>query len=232
MFKLSKKGIFIVSPMLEGFKQYLFTSIVTKQIENMKNAYFIGLLLSLCWIAEVNAQTDPPAGSLSSGTIGSQFDYVNSVSNNFQEYKVVKRTHLDQLKSNVLDSLRVFQKDIIAQKGEIASLNTQLSEINTELSSVRENLEVAEAARDNFSFLGFAIHKSAYNSLVWSIIGGLTLALLFFLYQYFQSHRVVQKARKDLEETVEEFENHRRNTLERERKLKRELVDAMNKKSA
>ncbi|GHB52406.1 hypothetical protein [Mongoliitalea lutea] len=198
----------------------------------MKINYFIALLLSLCQIVEVKAQDEQPMGSLTSGTIASQFEYVNSISNNYQEFKVIKKTHMDQLKKNVVDSLKVFQQEIASQKEELRSQQTQLAEVNKDLLALKESLEEAEAARDNFSFLSFPIHKSAYNTLVWSIIGGLALALVFFLYRFFQSHRVVEKARKDLEETMEEFEQHRRNTLERERKLKRELVDALNKKTA
>ncbi|MGY6521806.1 MAG: hypothetical protein ACXIUD_08770 [Mongoliitalea sp.] len=197
----------------------------------MKNVFLIGVLLSLCFVLTVQAQEEEQ-GSLTSGTIASQFEYVNRISNNYQEYKVIKKTHLDQLKSNVVDSLKVFQVELGTQKEEIKSQQAQLAEVNKDLLALKESLQAAEEARDNFSFFNIPIHKSAYNSIVWSIIGGLAIALSFFLFKFFQSHRVVQKARRDLEETMEEFEQHRRNTLERERKLKRELVDALNKNSA
>ncbi|UJP66455.1 hypothetical protein [Mongoliitalea daihaiensis] len=198
----------------------------------MKNMFLIGVLLSLCLIVSVQAQEEQPAGSLTSGTIASQFEYLNSISNNYQEYKVVKKTHLDQLRSNVVDSLKVFQVELGTQKEEIRSQQAQLAEVNRDLLALKDSLQEAEESRDNFSFFNIPIHKSAYNTLVWSIIGGLSIALTFFLFKFFQSHRVVQKAKRDLEETMEEFEQHRRNTLERERKLKRELVDALNKNSA
>mgnify|MGYP006190347465 CR=1 FL=1 len=83
---------------------------------------------------------------------------------------------------------------------------------------------------DNFEFFGMPISKSAYNNLMWTIVAALTAAFLFFLFKYSQSHKLISKAQKDLSDTLEEFDQHRKNTLERERKLKRELVDAMNGK--
>jgi hypothetical protein len=43
---------------------------------------------------------------------------------------------------------------------------------------------------------------------------------------------VTAETKQSLEDLREEFELHRRNTLERERKLNRQLVDALNKKDS
>ena len=99
-----------------------------------------------------------------------------------------------------------------------------------QVTETNKQLEVAEAARDNFEFFGMPIHKSAYVTMMWTIVAILAGAFFIFLFKYSQSHRVISRAKKDLAETIEEFEQHRKNTLERERKLKRELVDAMNGK--
>jgi hypothetical protein len=65
---------------------------------------------------------------------------------------------------------------------------------------------------------------------MWTIVAALALALGFFLFKYSQSYKVISRAQKGLAEKVEEFDQHRKNTLERERKLKRDLIDAMNGK--
>jgi hypothetical protein len=191
-----------------------------------KNLISLFLLILLGF--QVSAQEAIETGSLNEGTITSQFDYLNRVSNNYQDYKVVKKTHLEKIRSNVLDSLNVFKNQLVTVNQELGSRQTKIGELEKQVSETNEQLEIAEAARDNFEFLGMAIHKSAYVTMMWTIIGILTAAFLFFLFRYSQSHRVISRAKKDLAETIEEFEQHRKNTLERERKLKRELVDAMN----
>jgi anion-transporting ArsA/GET3 family ATPase len=202
----------------------------------MKNQYALTLfffLLSsiLCFSQE--AQTDTTAqetNSLTGGTISSQFDYINRVSNSFQEYKVIKQTNLEKLRSNVIDSLDVFKNQLVTVNQKLTEHQARMQNLDVETEAVQLELKEAQEARDSFSFLGIPIHKNVYNTIMWAIVLGLTGALLFFLFKYTQSHKVIARARKDLGDTVEEFEQHRKNTLDRERKLKRELVDALNGK--
>ncbi|MFC5625437.1 hypothetical protein [Algoriphagus winogradskyi] len=166
------------------------------------------------------------SGSLESGTIDSQFDYIYSVSNNFQEYKVVKRSNLDQLKANILDSMSTMRTEVGDLKLLIANEKDSINNLNTILATAETEKLAAIAEKDNFSFLGIGIHKGVYSSMMWILVAVLAGALAIFSFQYFTSFKKIKKAQKDLAEVQEEFENHRKNMLERERKLKRELVDA------
>lgn len=172
------------------------------------------------------SQTTEDIPSLRSGTIESQFDYIYQKSNNFQEYKVVKRTNLDQLKSNILDSMKTMRGEVITIKGILANKNDSIANLNTSLQVTEVDKQEAIDAKDNFNFLGMGIEKSVYSSMMWMIVIGLAAALGFFSFQYSKSFNKIRKAQKDLVEVQEEFESHRKNTLDRERKLKRELVDA------
>lgn len=186
------------------------------------------ILISLTAIPSftfAQASTDDK-GSLKSGTIDSQFEYIYSVSNNFQEYKVVKRTNLDQLKSNILDSMRTMRAEVGDLKLLIVSEKDSIKNLNTTLAQAETEKQEAIAEKDNFSFLGMGIHKAVYSSMMWILVAALAGALAIFSFQYFTSFKKIKKAQKDLAEIQEEFDNHRKNMLDRERKLKRELVDA------
>lgn len=196
----------------------------------LKSILFFTCLMASLSLAAQDTETNAPAGSLDSGTIESQFEHINSISNNFQEYKVVRRTNLDKIKANVLDSLKVFKdqvgivnKQLIEQKASIDQLNTQLTTSQTEL---QEALDMKES----FSFLGMYIHKSTYNAMMWGIVILLGVSLLVFIFRFKRNYSVTAEVKQNLAEIREEFELHRRNTLERERKLNRKLVDEMNKK--
>lgn len=192
--------------------------------------HITSLFLIIFLAFQVSAQEVTEAASLNEGTITSQFDYLNRISNNYQEYKVVKKIHLEKIRTNVLDSLNVFKNQLATVNQELGTKQSKIGELEKRVTETNNQLETAEAARDNFEFLGMAIHKSAYVTMMWTIVAILAAAFLFFLFRYSQSHKVISRAKKDLAETIEEFEQHRKNTLERERKLKRELVDAMNGK--
>jgi hypothetical protein len=195
----------------------------------MKSA--LPLLLILISLATIPSFTFAQAssddkGSLQSGTIDSQFDYIYEVSNNFQEYKVVKGTNLDQLKANILDSMRTMRAEVGDLKLLIVSEKDSINNLNSILMLAETEKQEAIAEKDNFSFLGMGIHKAVYSSMMWILISVLAAALAIFSFQYFTSFKKIRKAQKDLAEVQEEFDNHRKNMLDRERKLKRELVDA------
>lgn len=176
---------------------------------------------------EVFAQEDTtPKPSLDSGTIDSQFEYIYNSSNNFQEYKVVKRTNLDKLKSNILDSIIVSRDKVASLNLELNSQKDSIRNLNAKLTTTETEKQEAIEAKDNFEFLGIGIDKAVYSSFMWLLVAGLVVALTFFSMQYFRSFKKIKKSQLDLEEVQEEFDQHRKNTLERERKMKRELIDA------
>lgn len=176
--------------------------------------------------AGLRAQDSTAQNSLNSGTIESQFDYIYRVSNNFQEYEVVKKSNLEKLKSNILDSLKSMRQEVAASKAIQLSQSDSIRMISENLANEISEKEAAIDLKDSFSFLGINIQKTVYSSMMWTLVAVLAGFLGFFSVQYFRSFGRVKKAQKDLEDIQEEFEQHRKNTLERERKLKRELIDA------
>lgn len=169
-------------------------------------------------------------GSLDSGTIDSQVDYIYDVSNSYseksQEYKIVKRSNLDKLKSNILDSMSMMRQEVMGLKTQISNQKDSIGRMNAVLLQAETEKEEAIAEKDNFNFLGMGIHKAFYSSMMWLLVGILGIALAFFSMQYMRSFKKIKKAQNDLAEVQEEFDSHRKSTLDRERKLKRELIDA------
>lgn len=167
---------------------------------------------------------------LEGGSIKSQFEYINTVSTNYQEYKVIRKTQLDQLESNIIDSIGAYQKQIADVNVQLNDQKSSIEGLNAEIIKTNESLEEAISQKDSFSFMGFYLHKNLYNNLVWGLIIALTLILIISYFRFRRSHVVTAVTKKRLDEVQREYEQHRKNTLERERKLNRQLVDALNKK--
>lgn len=184
------------------------------------------LVFSVFQLPTMAQDTTSLQNSLNSGTISSQFDYIYRVSNGFQEYEVVKKANLEKLKSNVTDSIRVLRKEIADLKLKQNSVSDSLANFSEVLEKVNQEKEAAILEKDSFSFLGIAIEKNLYSTIMWLLVAGLAAAMAFFSVQYVRSFGRVKKAQKDLEDVQAEFDQHRKNALERERKLKRELIDA------
>src|SRR5690606_38551383 len=86
-------------------------------------------LVMFLFLFNVNAQTEQPEPSLTDSNLEGQFEFIYNKSSKYQEYKVVKRVWLDQLRNNILDSvasveemLATSQKLTEAQNNEITSL--------------------------------------------------------------------------------------------------------------
>jgi uncharacterized membrane protein (DUF106 family) len=82
------------------------------------------------------------------------------------------------------------------------------------------------------ALLGMQTSKTNYNVIMWTIIAALTALLLFFIYKFKNSNSLTKEAKYKLEEVESEFEEHRRNALEREQKVRRQLQDELNKNKA
>lgn len=186
-------------------------------------------LVLFLFVFKVNAQTEQPEPSLTDSNLEGQFEFIYDKSSNYQEYKVVKRVWLDQLRKNILDSvasveekLATSQKLTEVQGNEINSLKSSLEEVNNNLTTVSEE-------KDSITFLGAQIEKSAYKTIMWSMVLLLVLIILFLAYKFKNANTITREAKKTLIEVEEEYEDYRRKALEREQKVRRQLQDEINK---
>jgi preprotein translocase subunit SecF len=169
---------------------------------------------------------------LYNGTIESQFDYLYRKSSTYQEYKVVKQTFYYKIKKNVLDSLKVLKNELAATKQMVTTQNTEIDELKGSLKTTNDNLTNVTKEKDSINLVGISLTKSSYNTILWSIIIGLVLFLLFFIYRFKNSNSVTKQANKSLAEIEEEFFAFKTISLEREQKVRRELQDEINKSTA
>lgn len=186
-------------------------------------------VLSFC-VANLTAQDKKL--SLNEGTIDNQFEYVISKSNNYQDYKVIKKTWLYALKAHTADTLNTKNKALAESESIIGKQGEEIASLKDELSTTHSTLDATRKEKDSMAFLGMQMSKTGYNSLVWVIIAGLLGLFLLFVYKFKNSNAVTKQAKQTLAETEEEFEQHRRTALEREQKVRRQLQDEINKQKA
>lgn len=200
----------------------------------MKLLSHILVFVALLSYSSLNAQnkTEEEKLSLNSGTIDNQFEYVIRKSNNYQEYKVVKKNWLYALKAHTMDSLKAVHKQLADTKQVVKNQGSEISVLKTNLADTQSTLEATNLEKDSMSLFGMQMSKTGYNALMWSIIGGLAALLLFFVFKFKNSNAVTRNAKRQLAETEEEFEEHRKRALEREQKVMRRLQDEINKQKA
>lgn len=194
----------------------------------MKN-YFYFILLFLTNVAlsqEPNSELN--AASIN-GNLANQFDYVIQKSNNFQEYKVVKRDYLMLLKKNSLDSVGRFKNELMSLKSQFSNHASVVAQLKDTLKTTNEELKTLKNAQDNVVFLGSPMSKTNYNLMMWGIIIVLLCVVLMFLFQLKRAKSIAHEVKSNIEKIEEEFEDYKHKALEKEQKLGRQLQDEINK---
>ncbi|WP_026449714.1 hypothetical protein [Aequorivita capsosiphonis] len=162
-------------------------------------------------------------------TLNDQMTQAFDKSNSYQEYKVIKKTQLATLKRNILDSVSGFDKRINAQERELALQKSEIDSLGQNLKSTQQNLSDSKEKEDGIEILGILTSKATYNSIMWTIILVLLLISGFLFYRFLNSHKITNAAQLKMAEMEIELEDYRRNSLEREQKLRRKLQDEINK---
>jgi len=198
----------------------------------MKMRQSILMLACICmWISSVSAQVGAvqPMKNLDNGTIEEQFDYIITKSNNYQKFKVIKKTSMAKLKSHVLDSLDSFHKEISELNADIKNKSNKIAELEEGMGTLETNLGSVTSEKDNIQFMGSAMTKAKYKSVMWGIIGALAALFLFFLFKFKNSNSVTKSTKLDLSTLQSEFAAHKKSALLREQELARKLQDEINK---
>ncbi|WP_452600302.1 tRNA (guanine-N1)-methyltransferase [Pontimicrobium sp. MEBiC01747] len=201
----------------------------------------LALLLIAFFSLTTQAQNETPSTekqlSLDGGSINDQFEFIITKSSNWnderrQSYEVIKRNWVLKLRGNVLDSLKAVHKNLNDTKATVNKQAQEIEKLKTDLSATQGTLDQTNTEKDSMSLFGIQMSKGGYNTLMWSIIGGLFALLLLFIYKFKDSNSITKQAKTTLAETEEQFEEHRRVALEREQKVRRQLQDEINKQKS
>lgn len=194
-----------------------------------KSLLAVVILTVLFNCSVLQSQSSQPALSLDKSPVEGQFQYVYKRSNDFEEFKMVKRWHFARLKSHVLDTLNNLKQDLISSSIVIDNKNTAIDSLITANEAVQAKLNTAIAEKESLSVFGVMTSKAAYNSILWSVIailaGGFVLGFLLFK----RSNTLTFSTKNDLADMKMQFEAFRKRALEREEGIVRKYHNELNK---
>lgn len=162
-------------------------------------------------------------------TLTQKFDKIYRTSSSYQEYKVIRKTRFQDLKKQVSDSVSTLKKEISDKNKLIASQKDSVKNVKEVANILSADLNLTLTEKNSIQFLGISLHKSTYNLIVWSVIVCLLVSLFYFIYRFKNSNVVTTTAKRELQELEEEFATHKKKSLEKEQKLRRQLQDEINK---
>ncbi len=162
---------------------------------------------------------------LESGSISSQLDFIIEKSNKYEDTRVVKAFWLTKLKAHVMDTLRTVNRKLSDANKIISKKQLEIDSLKASVSSINAGLTLVTNERDSMKLFGILINKNLYQTIIWLVIIGLTLLLVILGVLFKRSNSITVETKTDLEDLKEEFESHRKRSLEREAQLSRKHLD-------
>ena len=183
-----------------------------------------------CSTVHVTAQNTPPAATDLQG----QFDAILRSSSNYRAngilYKTVPVRKLNGFMGQVNDSLGRYAREIDRLEATIADQAGQITQQEGTIATRQQEIGALNEEKDNMSLLGVPLDKTTYSIIMWSAILGLLALLLLALGRMRVAVANANEARTTNEKISADLEKSRKNRLEVEQKLRRQLQDEVNKR--
>jgi len=182
-----------------------------------------------------SAQDEVKKDVMKEGSIDEQFEYVMKKSYKYNEggksYRVVQTNMLTKLESNVDAAMGKLETDLNTANNTIETQQTETGSLKEELLNTNNDLDQVNKEKSNMSFLGtIPMKKAMYRTIMWAIIAGLVIFLLFFISSFLRSNAVTRQTKYLLEKTREEFAVYKQKSIDDEMALRRKLQDEINKR--
>lgn len=184
---------------------------------------FIATAFSICCLIAQEQSRMPEV--MTNGTIAEQLDYIQQRTNIYNNFRAVREDIFQSLKRNTLDSLIATNNKVKELENQITGTNKGQDSLNVVLNKTREDLNYAIKNRNNLLFLGISMNKILYNVIMWSLVIGLIVLIIFLGMLHLRNHKITRLSRKELSELKDEFESYRKTSRE---KLEKLVIDHFN----
>lgn|SRR5690606_2480785 len=197
----------------------------------LKNLLFLACIMSSLTLFGQNKRMLPYA--IQEGTLNEQFNNLNNLSRSQSaDFKLIRKTNLEIVRRNVLDSITHYQKEIATLKSNSSSSTGTINALRDSVATLDTALRAEQHKTNSISFLGIDFAKGSYHTMVWSIIIVFVLAFLITLASFRKAKVDTNEFKKTSDQLQEELQALRKKSLEKEQQLKRQLLDEQMKRNS
>lgn len=193
--------------------------------------YFVFLFTLLTFCSYGQTRTGLPY-AIQQGTLNSQFTNITNMSRSFDgDFKLIRKTNLEIIRKNVIDSITQYQTEISSLKKNASSAVNSVQSLRDSVNTLTADLAVEMAKTDSIAFLGINFSKKSYHIIVWSMIIVFALSFIITLASFKKAKVDTNEHKKTTEELQDELQTLRKKSIEREQLLKRQLLDEQLKRN-
>ncbi len=162
-------------------------------------------------------------------TLDEQFYEMKKNAYSYKEYKNIKEVTLNEFWKVVQDSLNTKEKKIVSAQSTISAQEEKITELNTTIGEQKSTIDEKEFDTQHINVMGLDMGKESYKMFNMITIAILIVVAGLLFYQFNHSKKFAVTKKKDYEKLSGEFEEYKRNALEKQMKLRRELQTERNK---
>lgn len=162
-------------------------------------------------------------------TLDEQYHQMKDGTETFKSYKVIKETMLDAFWNSVLDTLSDVRQNVSEAKRLIDAQEKELAELKSIITEKDQQLQEKEYAGSHITVLGIDWSKDSYIIFNFVLIGILLIAMGVLMFKFKDNNKIAKKKSHDYNRLETEFEEYKRNALEKQMRLRRDLQTAQNK---
>jgi hypothetical protein len=177
----------------------------------MKHSAFKYLLLSaaiLVMVSKMSGQSAMP-DELTKNSIKEQINYIEEHTRIYENFRAIREDMFQKVNGNIKDSLAADRKRIAGLDNLISALRNKSDSLMTAFDETNKSLAEVTATKNHIKVLGMQVNKTAYNSVMFTIVAGLVfiLAVGFLIFKRNLFTNISTK--KELKDLRDEFEAYR-----------------------
>ena len=148
---------------------------------------------------------------------------------NYDPYKVIKKTELADFWKSLNDSIIRYQKELKIEKRTVANQKTEISQLKNTTAELNNTLSQTQTDKDSVRFLGIKANKFLYLSTLCLLLLAAVAGIVLLYYMYMNSNTITSQKVSAYTVLSKEFDEYKLGKIEMERKLRRELQTQVNK---
>lgn len=152
------------------------------------------------------------------GSINEQMQYLEEHTRIYENYRAIREDMFRSISRNTIDSIKSAKTRISGLTNQVSALDNRIDSLQQSLVAAKNDLDKAVRSKNSIRVLGIEVGKTAYNTVMWTLLAGLLLLLTLGYLTFRHNRSVTVRTKKDLEELKTEFEEYRTKTrIEREK---------------
>ncbi len=152
-------------------------------------------------------------------SLNEQLKFLDEHTKIYDNYRAIREDMFQKIKGNVADTLSSVENKIAGLNKTAYTLNRTIDTLKRNLELTQTNLDEMTRSKNSISVIGMQVNKSAYNNIMWIIVGGLVAILIIGFLVFKRNLSAIFNTKKEYDELKNEFETYRKTSREAREKM-------------